>query len=179
VKWRRETKKIKDIHEYPKNARSLNQHDAAHLQESLSKFGQCEPLVVNTDGTLIGGHQRIRTLKKMGYKEVDVFVPDVPLSEKEVEELNIRLNRNVGNFDYDVLANMWDPADLLEYGFTPEELQIEEIDSKSGPGEGTKESDMSSMTIWFADAMHLQEAEAKIAPIVEGFGGAKYKVKVK
>jgi len=46
------------------------------------------------------------------------------LSEKEVEELNIRLNKNTGSWDFDVLANEFELPDLVEWGFEPFELGI-------------------------------------------------------
>ena len=125
MKWTLEKRKISSLREYAKNPRRLSKHDAKHLQESIEKFGQCEPIVINCDDTIIGGHQRLRTLKKLKYKEVEVYVPDSPLSEKEVEELNIRLNRNAGDWDDDMLANAWNLRDLLDWGFTQDELDVD------------------------------------------------------
>jgi len=179
MKWSLEKRKVKELNEYARNARKLTKHDAAHLQQSLETFGQCEPIVINSDNTIIGGHQRLRTMRKMGFKEVDVYVPDTPLSEKEVEELNIRLNRNNGDWDWDMLGNAWDPTDLVEWGFTMEEMHLEQLPSKEeGEGEGGETGKSCTMTIHFSDATHLQEAENRIACIVEEFKGARYKVKV-
>ncbi len=178
MKWALEKRKIKDLHEYAKNPRQLLKEEAAHLQESLSKFGLCEPLVINRDGTIIGGHQRLRTLRKMGYKEVDVYVPDTALTEKEVEELNIRLNKNTGSWDFDMLANAWDPSDLIEWGFTGKDLhlddlpEIEEGETEDSPKEST------TMTIHFKNPEDLQDAENKISVIVDEYEGANYKIKV-
>ena len=44
------------------------------------------------------------------------------MSQKDIDELNIRLNRAVGEFDFDILANEWDSKDLIDWGFNPEEL---------------------------------------------------------
>jgi hypothetical protein len=179
MKWKHEKRKIKDLYELAKNARKLTKEQAAHLYTSIDKFGQCEPIVINTDDVIIGGHQRLRTMRKMGYKEVDVYVPDTPLNSKEVEELNIRLNKNSGDWDWDILGNAWDPEDLLEWGFTMEDLHLEELPpSEGGEGEDSPPKKC-SMTIHFIDVGHLQEAENNIAPIVESYVGATYKVKVK
>lgn len=138
MKWTLEKRRVSELREYAKNPRRLNKHDAEHLQKSIDKFGQCEPIVINSDNTIIGGHQRLRTLHKLKYKEVDVYVPDTPLSPKEVEELNIRLNRNAGEWDDDMLANAWDIGDLLDWGFTDAELAIDSSDQES---ESKDESD--------------------------------------
>lgn len=178
MKWSLEQRKIKDLHEYAKNPRQLLKDEAAHLQESLSKFGLCEPIVINRDGTIIGGHQRLRTLRKMGYKEVDVYIPDTALTEKEVEELNIRLNKNTGSWDFDMLANAWDPSDLIEWGFTAQELHLDDLPEIEEGGAEDSPKESTSMTINFKKPEDLQEAENKISVIVDEYEGAHYKVKV-
>lgn len=125
MKWTLEKRRIKDLKPYPRNPRQLSKKQAAHLQESLDKFGLCEPIVINQDNLIIGGHQRIRTLKKLEHKEVDCYVPDRQLTEQEVDELCIRLNQNVGSWDWDLLANEWEITDLLNWGFDQEELAID------------------------------------------------------
>ena len=178
INWKLEKRLIKDLHFNEKNPRKLNKSDAQQLQRSIEKFGVCEPIVINWNGTIIGGHQRVRTLSKMGHKEVDVYLPDAPLSEEEENELNIRLNKNSGDWDFDILANSWDPNDLVEWGFTMEELHLESLP----PSEEEEEQKLArncSMTITFMDAGHLQEAENQISTIVDSYPGASYKVKVK
>lgn len=125
---------LKKLKENPKNPRTLSKEQGKHLEESLSKFGQCEPVVINQDGLIIGGHQRVRTLKKLGYKTVDVYVPDTILDEKEVEELSIRLNKNTGEWDWEILGNEWEVEDLLKWGFTQDELDVDiEVIDGTGP----------------------------------------------
>lgn len=180
MEWKQEKRKLSELHSNEKNPRKLSKADAQQLQRSIEKFGVCEPVVVNWDGTIIGGHQRVRTLKKLGYKEVDVYLPDSPLSEKEAEELNIRLNKNSGDWDFDILANCWDPDDLVDWGFTMDELHLESIPGAEGEeGDEQKPPQKATMTITFMDAGHLQEAENEIATIVDAYAGASYKVKVK
>jgi DNA modification methylase len=133
INWTIQKRKIKDLKPHPKNPRKLSAHDADHLKKSLEKFGLIDKPIITTDNLIIGGHQRIAVLKKMGNKEVDCFVPDCEIVEKDIEELNIRLNRNAGEWDYDILANQWDIKDLTDYGFTNEELDFqdpEQIDPK-------------------------------------------------
>lgn len=180
MKWDLQKRNINEVHEYAKNPRTLHKDQAAHLHESISKFGQCEPIVINTDGVIIGGHQRVRTMRKMGHKEIDVYVPDKTLSEKEVQELNIRLNKNVGDWDFDMLGNAWDPVELVEWGFSMDELHLESLPDQGDPGEKEASASTScTMTIYFKDAGHLQEAENRISTIVDEYPGATYKVKVK
>jgi len=126
INWTLQKWKIKDLKPHPKNPRKLSKHDALHLQRSIEKFGLIDKPIITADGLIIGGHQRIAILKKMKSKEVECYVPDADLVEKDIEELNIRLNRNAGEWDYDILANQWDVKDLLDFGFTNEELDFQD-----------------------------------------------------
>lgn len=178
MKWTLEKRNIGDLHEYAKNPRTLSKEQGDHLHESISKFGQCEPIVINVDNIVIGGHQRLRTLRKLRYKEVDVYVPNEALSDKDVEELNIRLNRNVGDWDFDMLANAWDFEDLTQWGFSLKDLHVDDLGESGGEGEEEKLKNC-TMNIKFSDPEHLQEAENRISTIIDEYKGATYKVKVK
>ena len=106
-------------------------------------------------------------------------MPDHPLSEKEVEELNIRLNKNTGDWDWDVLANSWDPDELVEWGFTLKDLHMDEIPDSEGGGEDDPTLKKCSMMIVFAEVGHLQEAENQIRTIADAYPGSFCTVKVK
>jgi len=123
IEWYLAIKNIRDLKEYPKNPRQLSKDQYKQLKTSIDRFGMIERPIINTDGTIIGGHQRIQILKKNKVKEIECWIPARELTEKEVEELNIRLNRG-GSFDYDILANEYEMSDLLDYGFNEHELQV-------------------------------------------------------
>jgi ParB-like chromosome segregation protein Spo0J len=107
-----ETKKIHDLNPAPYNPRQSTKNQEKHLKDSLEKFGIVEPIIFNKrSGYIVGGHFRVRELKKLGYKEVECVIVD--LNEEDEKELNIRLNANTGEWDWDLLANEWD-TDLLE-----------------------------------------------------------------
>lgn len=125
IEWKEEQIPISKLKNYTKNPRRLKKHDKEHLERSLKKFGQCENIIINTDYTIIGGHQRIKTLKSMGQKTVNCKIPARELTSKEMEELNIRLNRVHGDFDFDCLANDWNLGDLLDWGFLPQEFDLD------------------------------------------------------
>jgi DNA modification methylase len=132
IEWTTEQRKLKDLAEWPKNPRQLSQHDAEHIQRSIDKFGLADPLVVNADGRIIGGHQRKRIMLLMDeYGEdavIDVRIPSRQLTESEAEELAIRLNRNSGNWDWDILANEFDVDALLDYGFSEYDFELAGIE---------------------------------------------------
>jgi ParB-like chromosome segregation protein Spo0J len=120
--WTLQKVKIADIKEFEKNPRWLTQKQKTQLKKSLQKFGVVEKPIVNKDLTLIGGHQRLQVLLELGEKEVECWIPDKPLTAKEHEELNVRLNQNGGTFDFDKLANEFDCKELLAWGFEEKDL---------------------------------------------------------
>jgi hypothetical protein len=125
IQWQTVSVRLGDLVEWAKNPRQLSTKDGKQLEKGMAKFGLADPLIVNADGkSLIGGHQRRRILlAKHGPDiQVDVRVPSRSLDEKELEELAIRLNRNIGSWDMDLLANGFDIDTLLEWGFDNEEL---------------------------------------------------------
>lgn len=172
MEWQRETREIKTLRENPDNPRTLSKKQGEELKKSLRKFGQCEPIVIQPDGTIIGGHQRYKVLKKMGAKHIDVYSPEMPLSESEVKELTIRLNKNKGDWDFDMLANVWDVDILLESGFTTEELHLDIIE------EDTKLTKF-TLTAKFENEDDLREAELDIKAIISKYNTASYKVKTR
>lgn len=175
MQWTLEKRKVSELTPHPQNPRRLSKHDAQHLQQSLEKFGQCEPIVINSDGVIIGGHQRVKTLKKMGEKEVDVYVPYQPLSEQEVKELGIRLNRNNGEWDFDMLANEWDLGDLLDWGFTEDDLQVDKevIDALE---ESESEEDKIKKIVIEAHEEDATSLKNRIKDLLEAFPRCKLKI---
>ena len=102
-------------------------HDAVaneQLKQSIERFGLVDPIIVNSCPTrknvIIGGHFRWEVAKELGYKTVPVVYIDIPELEKE-KELNLRLNKNTGEFDWNLLAK-FDESFLAFAGFSSEEL---------------------------------------------------------
>lgn len=85
--------------------------------------------MVNTypgrEGRIIGGEQRWHQLQALGAEEAPVIELSLPL-EKE-RELNVRLNRVGGEWDFDILEEHFTGDELLGYGFEP--LDFEEHES--------------------------------------------------
>jgi len=106
------------------NPRQLTKDQYAQLKDSLTRFGLVDPLIVNKHKSrkniLVGGHQRLKIAKEMGMDKIPCVEVDLPLDQEK--ELNIRLNKNVGEWDYDSLANYFDVSELMEWGFTDNDL---------------------------------------------------------
>jgi DNA modification methylase len=129
-----EKKQIVDLIPAPYNPRQSTAKQEKHLKESLEKFGMVEPIIFNKQtGYIVGGHFRVRELKKLGIKEIECVIVD--LNEADEKELNIRLNANTGSWDWDTLANDWDVVDLEAWG-----LEIPQFDNEAEELEASEDN---------------------------------------
>lgn len=106
------------------NPRKWDAEAKKQLKESISRFGAVDPLIVNgaesRKNIVIGGHFRLEVLRELGYERVPIVYLDIPDIEKE-KELNLRLNKNQGEFDLDLLSE-FDESFLADIGFDSEDL---------------------------------------------------------
>ena len=121
ITWITEKRKVTDLKPAGYNPRQASDKDKVDLGKSLERFNVADPLIINQDNTIIGGHFRHRMLLEKGVDEVDVRVPSRQLTDDEEQELNLRLNKNLGAWDWDALAN-FDEEMLKDIGFTEEEM---------------------------------------------------------
>lgn len=106
------------------NPRKWDKAAESQLKESLRRFGVVDPIICNNspgrENIIIGGHFRLEMAKELGHETVPVVYLNIPDIEKE-KELNLRLNRNTGEFDWDLLAK-FSEGFLADIGFSSEEL---------------------------------------------------------
>lgn len=121
LQWKNETRKVSDLKFAEYNPRQMTEKQAEDLKASIDKFELVDPIVINLNNTIIGGHMRLRILKEKNVEDVDVRVPDRQLSLEEERELNVRLNKNLGEWNFDLLAD-FDLDKLKEIGFSSDEL---------------------------------------------------------
>lgn len=109
------------------NPRKITPEDFDQIKTSISKYGFVQPLVCNKasgrEGIIIGGNQRFEVAKKMGMTEVPVYWVDIPDIARE-KELNIRLNKAQGEFDWTLLQQNFDIPNLTDWGFDLKEINI-------------------------------------------------------
>lgn len=95
------------------------------IKNSILEFGFADPLVVNSDMTIVGGHQRLSVSIELGYTEVPCAVVDVDKVREKA--LNIALNKITGAWDENLLAELLKDIeesdfDLGKTGFEPPEI---------------------------------------------------------
>jgi|GEM_PF-190323 len=124
LRWTHKQIPLDDLYRLQHNPRKANEKGRKDLKKSIDKFGLAMPIVVNLDHTIIGGHQRIEELLSSGQTFADCWVCERQLSAEEVDELCIRLNKNIaGDWDGDLLAEHFSKRQLEEYGFEDKELR--------------------------------------------------------
>lgn len=96
------------------------------IKKSIQEFGYVEPIIVNYDMTVIGGHQRLTVLKDLGYTEVQCVVVYIE-DEAKVKALNIALNKITGAWNEQLLADLIVDLQSQDFntdltGFEPAEI---------------------------------------------------------
>lgn len=129
INWKIEKRNIDDLQGYDKNPRKFTDKGLKDLKKSLQNCGDANIITINADNTVLGGHARLTVMKQLGYKEIDVKVPEKQLNEKQVQEVVIRLNANTaGEWDLDKLEADFNVEELNEWGLdiSFEQLNFEE-----------------------------------------------------
>ena len=119
-------RKITELIEAEYNPRRLTQTQYKQLKDSLLRFGVVDPVLVNINeerkNIIIGGHQRTRVWSDLGNDTIPCV--ELSLTLEQEKELNVRLNKNTGEFDFDMLANFFEEDSLIDWGFEAEELDL-------------------------------------------------------
>ena len=119
-----EKRKISELIRAEYNPRKITKIQLQDLKDGIDEFSLVLPLVVNENpdrkNIIIGGHQRLKIWEDLGHTEVDCSIVNLPLDKEK--KLNIKLNKNGGSFDDDLLQEFFDYEELIEWGFTPDEL---------------------------------------------------------
>lgn len=89
----------------PRKALKPGDEEYEKLAASIEKHGYIDPIVVNEDGTIIGGHQRRTVMMDLGYEEADVIIVSLPDKNDEIAA-NIALNQITGEFEKDALMGL-------------------------------------------------------------------------
>ena len=112
-------RKIKDLIRAEYNPRELTKEQETQLKDSLLRFGIVDPVIVNIHpdrkDIIVGGHQRTKVWESLGNDNIDTV--EVNLTLEKEKELNVRLNKNTGQFDMDMLQEHFETDELVEWGF--------------------------------------------------------------
>ena len=110
----------------PRKALTPEDDEYQKIKRSIEQFGYIDPIIVNSDGTIIGGHQRHTVLSDLGYEEADVVVVD--LNKQDEKALNVALNKISGEWDEIALRDLLVELDLGDYDITFTGFSHKELD---------------------------------------------------
>lgn len=122
------------------NPRTIDEPNLIALMNSIDKdpdFMKVRPIIINMypgrEYVVVGGNQRLKAVKELGWDKVPVVAVSVPLNQEK--KWNIKDNVNQGKFDNALLQGMLveikdEGMDLTDIGFTPEEtVTIMDLDT--------------------------------------------------
>ena len=117
-------RKISELIPAEYNPRQLSEKQHEDLKASLTRFGAVDPAIVNIHpdrkNIIVGGHQRLKVAKSLGWETFPCV--EVNLTRDQERELNVRLNKNTGSWDWNILGDLFQAEELKEWGFSDEEL---------------------------------------------------------
>lgn len=117
--------KIRELKKADYNPRKIGKTEMDALKRSIERYGLVDPVIINKDHTIIGGHQRTEAARQLGHKEVPCVVLDLDADSEK--ELNIALNKISGKFNEQILADLLEDLKekgrLAYTGFKEKELQ--------------------------------------------------------
>jgi len=119
----------------------MTKEQERQLKTSLERFDLVEVPAIDTDNTILAGHQRLRVMHMLGRsdEEIDVRIPNRKLTDEEFKEYNVRSNKNTGEWDFDILKGFGELL-LKDVGFDTLELdkmfaEAEEDEDEFDPDE--------------------------------------------
>ena len=122
---KRHISKLKPAEYNPRKALCPDDAEYQKIRKSIQQFGYVDPIIINSDGTIIGGHQRYTVLSDLGYEEIECVV--LNLNKSDEKALNIAMNKISGEWDEVKLRDLLIDLDISDYdlsltGFDNKEL---------------------------------------------------------
>ena len=139
--------KVSEVKANPNNPRVIKDDKFKKLVKSIQDFPEMlelRPIVVNSDGIVLGGNMRLKACKEAGLKEVPVIKAE-ELTEDQQKEFIIKDNVGFGEWDWADLANNWDAEELTEWGLdlpTDSFVEMEAVEDDFEVSEDRIETDI-------------------------------------
>lgn len=119
-------RKLSTLKPNDKNPRSIKDAKFQKLVANLQTYPrllEIRPIVVDAEGKILGGNMRFRAAQHLGWKEISTINAE-DLTPEEMQAFIILDNQDFGEWDFNVLANEFNPDQLVQLGFEPSELGI-------------------------------------------------------
>ena len=160
----------------PANPRIIKDDKFKKLVKSIQEFPQMlelRPIVVDGNMVVLGGNMRLKACIAAGLKEVPIIVAD-QLTDAQKGEFIIKDNVGFGEWDWDLLANEWEPDALIDWGL---DLPILMDEPSYDELIGDEKGNPPTMKITFDSPEQLQKAEIDIQELLDRkYQGAYFSV---
>jgi DNA modification methylase len=123
---------ISQIKPNPENPRIIKDHKFKQLVESIKSFPQMlelRPIVIDENNVVLGGNMRLKACIEAGLTDVPVIYAK-DLTEEQKKEFIIKDNVGYGEWDWEDLANNWEPDLLVHWGLDIPNFDVEELEAK-------------------------------------------------
>ena len=122
----------------PDNPRIIKNEAYLRLKRSLKEFPQMlnlRPIIYDNNYIILGGNMRFRILQELQNEGMEIkdnwFIKVSDLTEKQKKEFIIKDNIPFGDWDYDLLANIWSDLPLEDWGININIWQDENFENKN------------------------------------------------
>jgi ParB-like chromosome segregation protein Spo0J len=150
----------------PSNPRIIKDDKFKKLVKSIQEFPQMlelRPIVVDGNMVVLGGNMRLKACIAAGLKEVPIIVAD-NLTDAQKGEFIIKDNVGFGEWDWDLIANEWEPDTLIDWGL---DLPILMDEPSYDELIGDEKGNPATMKITFDSPEQLQKAEIDIQELLD------------
>jgi ParB-like chromosome segregation protein Spo0J len=158
--------KTKDIIPNENNPRILKDDKFKKLVQSIKDFPEMleiRPIVVNNEMMILGGNIRWKAIQEIGIKEIPIIKAE-NLTEEQQREFLIKDNVGFGEWDWDALANDWNPEELNEWGLDVP-LMLDSVEPDDLTEESKNNPPMIKITLESVE--QLQQAEIDIQELID------------
>ena len=127
---------IKSLIANKNNPRFIKDDKFKKLVESIKAFPEMlelRPIIVDKEMIVLGGNMRLKACLEVGLKEVWIDKA-IGLSEAQKREFIIKDNVGFGSWDWDILANDYNVAQITDWGLDlPNDMFAEEEEANEKP----------------------------------------------
>jgi hypothetical protein len=168
--------KTKDIVPNTENPRIIKDDKFKKLVQSIKDFPEMleiRPIVVNNEMMILGGNMRWKAIQEIGLKEIPIIKAE-NLTEEQQREFLIKDNVGFGEWDWDALANDWNPEELNEWGL---DVPLFLNEPTGDDLLGDEKNKPATLKITFESPEQLQKAEIDIQELLDRkYKGAYFSV---
>lgn len=133
-----QTVPLAEIRPYWRNPRD-NSNAVAAVKESIERYGYNQPIVIDSEYTIVAGHTRYKALKELGHESAEVVIADLPPDKAQEYRIADNATSELAEWDHDKLMQelreVTDPSSLQQF-FTDVDIDKLLADITAPPDEG-------------------------------------------